>query len=56
MSVKLKQKLKSVANLEKSISLILSSQKVLCQWGTTVSFVPSNIVLLWRKMQTTERR
>lgn len=44
MSVKLKQKLKSVANLEKSISRILSSQKVFCQWGTTVSFVRSNIL------------
>lgn len=43
---KTQTKVKVSSKSWKSISLILSSQKVLCQWGTTVSFVRSNIVLL----------
>ena len=45
MSVKIKENLKLVANLEKSIWPMLSSHKVKCLWGNMVRLVKYRYIL-----------
>ena len=56
MSVRIKQPSKSVANLEKSISLILSGLEEECVPRSRIELVWGFTDLFWRKMQIAEHR